>query len=156
MKKGLIKYILFIMIMSFHQPVFASAYEDVSLFQIVLKLVFLIGIFILVIIITICGTKLIAKSYRGYSNSKYINLLDTLNISNEIKIIIINVNKKIYILSLTPNSTKIIDTFIDEEFLGKDFNDYLDKHINNHNKTDFGINKIIEKITFSKNKEDKQ
>ena len=128
-----------------------------SLFEIILKLVFLIGVFIVVIFITLYGTKLIAKNYKGYTKSKYIKLLDTLSIPGGTKIIIMEISKKIYILSLTPNNTEVIDIINEDVFLDEDFSSYLDKYTNKDNNNDsFGIKKIIEKFNFLKDKEDRK
>lgn len=156
MERDFIKYILFIIIMGFYQPVFAIGTENISLFQILIKLIFYIGIFIAVIFITLYGTRLIARNYKSYANSKYINVLDTLSISGGMKIIIIKISKKIYIISSTPNNTEVIDIIDEDKFSDKDFNNYLDKYTNkNHNKFNFGIKNIIEKVNFSRDKEDK-
>lgn len=148
------------MIIAFNRPTYAAVYEDVSLFQILLKLLLYLGIFIIVILATVYGTKLIAKNYKGYNNSKYINMLDTLIIPGGIKIIIIKVSKKIYILALSSNGAELMDIIKEEDFIKEDFNSYLDKHNtdntnNTNNKIKLSINKIIEKIDFSKDREDK-
>lgn len=156
MRKNSIRYMLFFLIMSFSENSYASGYEEISLFQIVLKLLLYIGIFIVVIIVTLYGTRLIAKNYKGYSGSKYIKLIDTLSIPGGIKIVIMEINTKIYILSLSSNSTEVIDILSKDEFPQEDFASYLDKHTNENNKKmNLNINKIIEKLNFSKDKEGK-
>lgn len=157
MKKSFIRYLLFIMIIAFHQTIYATGYEEINFFQIILKLLLYIGIFIVVIFITIYGTKLIAKGYKSHANSKYINLLDTLSIPGGTKIVIVKISKKIYMLSISSNSTEVIDIINEDEFLDEDFSSYLDKYTNkNNNKINLGISKIIEKVNFSKDKEDEK
>lgn len=157
MNQNFIRYVLFFVIMSFHETVYATGYGNTSLFQVLLKLLLYIGIFIVVIIITLYGTRLIAKNYKGYGGSKYIKLLDTLSIPGGIKIVIMEINEKIYILSLSSNTTEVVDILNKDEFIQEDFNSYLDKHTNkNHIRRNLGIDKIIEKLNFSKDKEDEE
>lgn len=157
MKKLFVRYIFFTVLTGLTETVYATGYDDISALNILLKLLFYIGVFIVVIIVTLYGTKLIAKNYKGYGNSKYIKLLDTLSIPGGIKIVIIKVSKKIYILSLSPNDTKVIDTINEDEFSNEDFNSYLDKYTNKKdNKINLSIKKIIEKRNFSKDKEEKE
>lgn len=143
-----------------YSPVYASGFEDVSLFKTIAQLIFYLVIFIGVIFITLYGTKFIAKNYKGFSGSKYMKIIDSLNIQNGIKLVIVSINKKIYILSVSSTSTNLIDT-IDPEDIEEDiFDNYLKKHMD---KTDMEesninlyVNKIKKRIKFSKDEEDKR
>lgn len=156
-----LKYLLATIIIFFpHSSVYASGFEDVSLFKTVVQLIFYLLIFIGVIFITLYGTKFIAKNYKGFSSSKYMKIIDSLNLQNGIKLVIVNINEKIYILSVSSTSTNVIDT-IDPEDIEEDiFEDYLHKHINKNKLEESKINlymdKIKKKIDFSKDEEGKR
>lgn len=141
-------------------PVYSTGYEDISLSKTILQLVFYIIAFIAVIFITVYGTKFIAKNYKGLGNSKYMNVVDVLNIQNGIKLVMVNINNKIYILSVTSTGTTVIDTIDPKDLEEEKFNNYLNKYINKNHTEDteinLYINKIKEKIKFSKDKEDRR
>lgn len=141
-------------------PVYSTGYEDISLSKTILQLVFYIIAFIAVILITVYGTKFIAKNYKGLGNSKYMNVVDVLNIQNGIKLVMVNINNKIYILSVTSTGTTVIDTIDPKDLEEEKFNNYLNKYINKNHTEDteinLYINKIKEKIKFSKDKEDRR
>ncbi len=156
-----LKYILSSMFLFFlSEQVYASGYEDVSLAKTILQLVFYLIVFVVVIFITLYGTKFIAKNYKAINNSKYMKIIDVLNIQNGNKLIIVNVNKRNYILSISNTGITLIDTIESEDFGEEDFQDYLNKHINKKDTQGIDlnlyINKIKDKFEFSKDKEDKR
>lgn len=146
----------FTMVFTMQQVVFASAYEDIGLFQIVLKSIFYLGILIAVIFASLYGSRLIAKNYRSYASSRYIDLLDSINIPGGNKIIIIRISKKIYILSLSSNGSNLIDTVEEEEFFSEDFDDYLARYSKENQRKNWSIKAdLLDKIKLLKDREDK-
>ncbi len=159
MKK--LKYLLAsVIILLLYNPVYASGFEDVSLFKTVAQLIFYLVIFIGVILVTLYGTKFIAKNYKGFSASKYMKIIDSLNMQNGIKLVIVKINKKIYILSVSSTSTNLIDTIDPEDVEEEVFEDYLKKHMNKNDVEEAKINiymdKLKKRIKFSKDEEDKR
>lgn len=157
MKKKIVGLISFVILLLPNITVYAGGYENISLFKIILQLIFYIIIFILVIFLSLYGTKLIAKNVKGITSSKYINLLDLMNIPGGGKITITKINKKVYILLITSNSSSIID-IIDEDafsFESENFDNFLTKYLNKNNvKSDAG-KKIMSFFNKSKDKEDR-
>ncbi len=139
-------------------PVYAAGYEEISPIKIVFQLIFYIVIFILVIFFTLYGTRLIAKNFKGIASSKYISLLDVMNIPGGTKIVITKINSKIYILATTNNNTNVVDIIDEENFptYDENFDTYLSKYVNK-NHYDHKINKKLEnlfnRINIKKDKE---
>ncbi|WP_353095297.1 hypothetical protein [Tissierella praeacuta] len=136
-------------------PTYAIEANEISPIKMVFQLIFYLIIFILVILFTIYGTRIIAKNYKGFTSSKYIDLLDVMNLPGGCKIIITRINQKIYILSVTNNNTSVIDVIEAEEFpiceekFNKCLNDYLSKNGNEH-KLSEKIENLINKINIKK------
>ena len=135
-------------------------YEDVSLTKTILQLIFYIIIFVLVIFFSLYGTKLIAKNLKGISRSKYISLIDIMNIPGGSKIIISKINKKVYIMSITNNATTVIDIIDEDEFpiLEEEFDNYLSKYLNENNKNskiNTTVTTLFRKFNINKDKEGK-
>lgn len=139
-------------------PVYAVAYEEISPIKIIFQLIFYIVIFILVVFFTLYGTRLIAKNFKGIASSKYISLLDAMNIPGGTKIIITKINSKIYILATTNNNTNVVDIIDEEDFPTYDekFDTYLSKYANK-NHYEYKINRKLEnlfnRINIKKDKE---
>ena len=155
-----LKYVFFsAFLFFFGSPAYCSGYEDVSLLKTIFQLIFYLLVFVVVIFITLYGTKLIAKNYKGFNRSKYMEIIDLLNIQNGVKLAIVKVNNKIYILSISNAATTVIDTIDPEDLENKEFDTYFDKYINKKDQ-EFGpnlyINKIKDKLKFSKKEEDKR
>ena len=135
-------------------------YEDISLTKTILQLVFYIIIFVLVIFFSLYGTKLVAKNLKGFAKSRYISLIDVMNIPGGSKIIITKINNKVYIMSITNNATTVIDIIEEDEFpvLEEEFNNYLDKYLkqsNTESKLSTNITTLFRKININKDKEGK-
>ena len=105
-----------IIILLYNNISYATGDTNFEIGKVVFKLIFYLIVFIVVIIIAIYGTKFIAKNSKRFINSKYIQILDRINVDTNTKIIITEINRKIYILGITNNTIKKID-----EFPGKDF-----------------------------------
>ncbi|NLK43711.1 MAG: hypothetical protein GX300_04885 [Tissierellia bacterium] len=155
MKSWIKSFYSFIFFYLIGTPVYSTGLEEVSIFKIILQLMFYLGIFIGVILLSIYGTRFIAKSYKRVVSSKYMDLIDVLNIPGGSKIAIININEKIYIISINNNSTTVIDKLSKDDFdiSVENFDKYLDRHFERWNNT-LKSNKILGKIYSKKDKED--
>ncbi|CAK7042719.1 flagellar biosynthetic protein FliO [Tissierella carlieri] len=151
---------IFIFVTLYGLPAYAAGYEEISPTKIIFQLIFYIVIFILVIFLTLYGTKLIAKNFKGITSSKYISLLDVINIPGGVKIIIAKINDKIYILSVADNNTNVIDTIEADNFPTheENFDNYLSKYLhgnNNDNKINKKLENLFDKFNIKKDKEDR-
>ncbi len=137
---------------------FAAGLEKISLLKTIFQLVFYILMFALVIFVTIFGTKLIARNYKINLASKNMDIIDTLNIPGGIKLIIVKIMNKVYILSLSATNTTVIDILSKEEFdkFSDSFDALMEKHNNRIGKiqSDGKFNEIISSIINKKNKEE--
>ncbi|MBU5254767.1 flagellar biosynthetic protein FliO [Tissierella praeacuta] len=139
-------------------PVHAIEVVESSPIKIVFQLIFYITMFTVVIFLTIWGTKIVAKNYKGFTSSKYIDLLDVMNLSSGCKIVITRINQKIYILAVTNNNTNIIDVIEADEFPIREekFNEYLNNYLDKNGNI-YKINKKIESLFSNlKDKEGKK
>ncbi len=105
--------------------------EETSPAKLILKLVLSIIVFILILIFAFYGTKFFAKKSKKFLRSKYMEIIDTISLGNNVKIIIAKILDQVYILSVTNNNVNIIDKFKDTEFDDKydeKFEKYLDKY----------------------------
>ena len=137
---------------------YATEGTDFNMGKAILKLFFSTIIFIIVIIITIYGTRFIAKKSNKFINSKYMRIIDILNLSNNVKIIMVNINKKIYILAINNNTIEVIDKILEEEFEFKkswDFEKDLDKYKNRYVYENDNISRFQSKINKFLNKSSK-
>lgn len=155
MKNKTIRIILFTIVLGLsNTPVYGSGYEDVSLANIIFKLVFYLLAMGLVIFLTLYGTKIIGKGLRGFGTSKYISILDIINLPGGSKIVITKIGEKVYILSTNSTNTSVIDIFNEDEFIIKDehFDNYLNKYL------DKGKNRNVFSVLLNKahNKKDKE
>ena len=160
-KKRLILVVFVIAILS-SLPVYSQGYESINVFKSMGKLIFLIIIFIAMIFLTFYGTKLIAKNAGGMAKSKYIQLIDAINVTSGSKIVIAKINGKFYVLSVNNNGSKLIDTIDEDDFplVEDNFDGFMDTDFIKNKLTNSKINKNtklfykkhINKIT--KNKED--
>lgn len=73
-------------------------------------------LFLVVIVITVYGTKFIAKKSRKILNSKYMQVIDTININLNTKIILAKIIDKIYIILINNNNATLIDKFDADNF----------------------------------------
>ncbi|MCF6463326.1 flagellar biosynthetic protein FliO [Clostridium sp. Cult1] len=151
-----------ILILLICSPSFAAGADDYSLGKTLFKLVFYIFITILVLIITIYGTRFIAKNSKRFVSSKYIQILDILNLGTNFKIVIVDINKIIYILAITNNNVEVLNKVSREEFnKGLDFEDQLHKYRSSYFKNfdyfniiNSNIKKMFEKPIKDIDKED--
>ena len=116
------------------KPIYAKAYGEVSQMRIFFELIIYLVIFAIVIFVSLYGTRLVAKNFKGITGSKYMNILDAINIPGGSKIVITKINAKIYILAINNNTTNILDIIdevdfpiIDEEEQSDYLSRYFDK-----------------------------
>lgn len=130
--------VLLIILTLFSSPVYSQGYENPSMIKLTFRLIVNLVIFIAVILLALYGTKLVAKNSKGIGNSKYIQLLDAINIPGGSKIIIAKINNQVYILSSGNNGTNLIDKIQEEDFPmdEEDYDTYIDKYLAN-NKLNF-------------------
>ena len=140
MQKKKILFILILVISLSSYPAYSQGFGNTSVFKLLGQLIFMLVIFIAMIFITLYGTKLIAKNAGGMIKSKYIHILDAINIPGGSKIIITKINDKVYILSIDNNGSNVIDIIEEEKFpiIEDDFDNY------------FHQNTIIDKLSHSK------
>lgn len=157
MKNKIKLLIVFIILTSINIPVYAEGYENISLVKIIFQLIFYIIIFALVVFLSLYGTKLVAKNFKGITSSKYIELLDLMNIPGGGKIVITKINKKVYILLTTNNSSNVIDIVDEADFSYKNdsFDNYLNKYLSKNDINDKIGEKFIKFFNKSKDKEDR-
>lgn len=161
-KRAVLVLLVIIMLSSF--PVHSQGYENTNVFKLVGQGIFYLVIFIAMIFLTLYGTKLVAKNAGGMAKSKYIQLIDAINITSGSKIIIAKINNKIYILTTSNNGSDIIDIIEEEDFpiIEENFDNYLDKNLIVNKLSNSKLNKSI-KLFYDKhinkrikNKEDKK
>ena len=154
--KGWIKLIYSFIFLYFNgTPVYCTGLEEVSIIKAILQLIFYLGVFVAVILLSIYGTRFIAKNYKRAACGKYAEFLDILNIPGGSKLAIIKINERIYILSINNSCTTVIDKLSKEEFniLDENFDNYLDKYIDKWH-DNLKINRILNKFYSKKDKED--
>lgn len=161
MKNRINALIFFTILVLINLPVYAEGYEDISLVKIILQLIFYIIIFGLVVFLSLYGTKLIAKNFRGIRSSKYIELLDLMNIPGGGKIVITKINKKVYILLTTNTSSNIIDIVDEVDFCyeNESFDNYLNKYLNKsiiNDKTENNFIKFFNKLKDKEGRNDEK
>ena len=160
MNKKVILLFLITSIFFYGFPVYAKGFEETSLTKIILQLIFYIIVFVLVIFFSLYGTKLIAKNFKGVTSSKYVNLLDVMNIPGGAKIVLTKINNKIYILSITNNNSNVIDVIEADDFpiYDENFDNYLSKYLNrnlNKHKINKKLGNLFDKFNIKKDKEGK-
>lgn len=157
MKSRINALIFCIILLLINLPVYADGYESISLVKIILQLIFYIIIFALVVFLSLYGTKLIAKNFKGITSSKYIGLLDLMNIPGGGKVVIIKINKKVYILLTTNTSSNVIDIVDEVDFCyeNESFDNYLSKYLNKSIISDKTENSFIKFFNKLKDKEDR-
>lgn len=146
--------ILLIFFISIGVPSFASksimVSEPATVGKMIFELVLYLIIFIAVIFLSLYGTKLIAKNYKGMGSSKYMKIKDMINLPNNAKLSLVELNNKIYVILTSNNNNSVVDIIESNDLPAEpeEFNKYLDKYMD--------ISKIGKKIrNINKNKEGK-
>ncbi|MBU5437695.1 flagellar biosynthetic protein FliO [Tissierella sp. MSJ-40] len=161
MKKIQIALWVFIILIGINSIGFTESVIETNPVKMAFKLIFYLIIFILIILLSLYGTKLIAKNYKGVAGSRYIKVIDQLSLNSNTIISVVKINGKIYILSVSSNSTHIIDVINEEEFTvmeEADFDTYLNKYWKDsklgYNKIHNKAKKFVTRFYNSKDKED--
>lgn len=138
---------------------FASQ-SDYNFGKAVFKLIIYTAIIIVVLFITIYGTRFIAKNTKRFAASKHMKLIDVLNFGTNNKILMIEISDYIYIIAISNNSTELIDKLPKDKVLSKgEFEEYLNRHNMNYkniNKISANIKNIINQANKSNSKEEKE
>lgn len=137
-------------------PVYSAGFEDVSLGQIIFKLIAYLLIFIFVILLTLYGTRLIGKNFKGMGRSKYINILDAINLPGGSKLVITKVNQKVYLLGVNNSNINVIDIIEENEFpeAEEEFHDYLTKFLDKNKDYNNPLSKFISGLNNEKDRKD--
>lgn len=151
-----------ILLISINTIGYAAEIEDYSLGKAIFKLVFYIIITFIVLIIAVYGTRFIAKNSKRFVSSKYVRIIDSLNLDANFKILIAEINDNIYILAITNNNVEVIDRISKEDFdKNMDFDDQLHKYSSSYfkdydyfNKIRSNIKKTLVKLNKDIDKED--
>lgn len=121
------------------------AMEDESLGKALFRLAFYIFIVVFVIIVAVYGTRFLAKSTKKFINSKYIKIIDSLNVGVNLKIVIVQINNFIYILAITSNNIQLIDKIAEDQFQ-KDIS--FEEHLEAYTDIYFRSDKFFDRIQW--------
>ncbi|NLV77567.1 MAG: FliO/MopB family protein [Tissierellia bacterium] len=104
---------------------------DYNIGKSIFKMLFSTIAFILVIILAIYGTRFIAKNSKKFVNSKYMRIVDILNLDVNTKIAMVEINNYLYVFAINNNTIIMIDKFPKENLIIKadgDFDEQLKKY----------------------------
>ena len=137
---------------------YASAFQDKSNGNGFLPTMLLyLLLFLVVIVITVYGTKFIAKRSKKIFNSKYMKVIDTININFNTKLILAKIIDKVYIILINNNNATLIDKLDADNFNfdnadkdtnkeeGINFQNYLDNLLGSSKKGFSSTNENIKK-----------
>lgn len=128
---------------------------DYSLGEAFLKFILYMLIVVFVIGLTVFGTKFLAKHSQKLINSRYMKIVDMLNIGANNKILMIEISDYIYVIAMTGNSSELIDKIKKDELINDgDFEDKLNKYTLSFKKLD-SIKKLLGKNYKLHDEEDK-
>lgn len=159
MKNRIKGFSVLIILFFLNSPVYAQSYGSAGAGRTIFQLIFYTIAFIVIILFSLYGTKFVAKNFKGMTNSKYIEILDAINIPGGAKIVITKINNKIYILSTSNSGTNILDILDENEFsiTEESFDGYLNKYLTkdnlNYNKISEFVKLNFDKLTKKKDKE---
>ncbi|WP_425449178.1 flagellar biosynthetic protein FliO [Dethiothermospora halolimnae] len=115
-----------------------------------IKLVFYLLAFVLVLLIAFYGTKFFAKKMSGLGNQSYMKIIDAFNIDKNTKILIVDILDNFYILSVGSNGTTVIDK-VNKVNLDKVNNKVNNDKIKNNDLTTEKIRKKILNVSTKMN-----
>lgn len=106
------------------------AAEGSSVFgTVLLNLILYIGVITLVLLMTIFGTRYIAKNTKRFVSSKYMKIVDVLNLGTNLKIIMLQVKDYIYVIVVSNNSIEVVDKLPKDSIVHvEDFEEYLNRY----------------------------
>jgi len=96
---------------------------------VLLNLILYIGVITLVLLMTIFGTRYIAKNTKRFVSSKYMKIVDVLNLGTNLKILMLQVKDYIYVIVVSNNSIEVVDKLPKDLIVHvEDFEEYLDRY----------------------------
>lgn len=96
---------------------------------VLLNLILYIGVITLVLLMTIFGTRYIAKNTKRFVSSKYMKIVDVLNLGTNLKILMLQVKDYIYVIVVSNNSIEVVDKLPKDSIVHvEDFEEYLDRY----------------------------
>lgn len=96
---------------------------------VLLNLILYIGVITLVLLMTIFGTRYIAKNTKRFVSSKYMKIVDVLNLGTNLKIIMLQVKDYIYVIVVSNNFIEVVDKLPKDSIVYvEDFEEYLDRY----------------------------
>lgn len=125
---------------------------DYNIGKSIFKMLFYTVVFLLVIIIAIYGTRFIAKNSKKLVNSKYIKIVDVLNLDVNTKIAIIEINDYLYVFAINNNSIVVIDKFPKDDLkteLEGNFDEQLKKYKQKYDCDNKFLDKFKQKFSKS-------
>jgi len=145
----------------FSSSVFATDYapqHDSSITFGIFKLIFYLVTFVAIIIFAYFGTRFLAKKSSYLNKTRNIEIIDSINLGSNNRIILVKILEKIYILSNNNNQTTLIDIIEDdtvliskrEEIISPvDFSHYLNKFFSVGNNVKNKVDESKEKSTIN-------
>ena len=133
-----------ILILSINKTAYAIEYANFGIGKAILKILFSTIIFVVIIIITVYGTKFIARKSNRFINSKYMKIIDVLSLGVNIKIILVEIGSNTYILTVNNNNVEFVDKIEKKDFEFDGDLGYKDEHSYDRYYIDRFQNKINE------------
>lgn len=119
---------IFLLIFFFSDIAYASQ-PDYSLGGAFIKLILYMVTILFVLGLAIFGTRFLAKNSQRFIKSKYMKIIDILNVGTSTKILMIEIEDYIYIIVVTNNSSELIEKIKKDEFIKNGgFEDKLTRH----------------------------
>jgi len=100
--------------------------------EMLLKTVSYILAIVFIILLAFYGTKFVAKKSQKMLKSKYVQIIDSVNLGVNNRIILAKVSNFIYVIAINNNQTTLIDKIYVEEFLKNQNKDTFDKYLNDY------------------------
>lgn len=127
LRKVLIKTL--ILLITFKQIAYAAQVNSSPGSVIIKMLLYLLAI-LFVLLMAMYGTRFIVKNTKRFVTSKYMKIVDVINLGTNFKILMLEINENIYIIAVTSSTIEIIDKFSKEQIVQRDnFDEHLNKYI---------------------------
>ncbi len=146
---------IFLIILSINKIVYASG-PSYSLGGYLLRLIIYMLIVLFVVGLAIFGTRFLARSSQKFISSKYMKIIDMLNVGTNAKLLMVEIENYIYIIVITNNSADLIErTKKDEFFKSRNFDKELTKSTLSHINMD-KIKEMLKRDTKFNSEEDRK
>ena len=114
--------------LAINQRVYAAG-MDYSIGRVILKMILYLGIIILVLFMAMYGAKFVAKNSKRFVTSRYMKIVDVLNLGANFKIMMVEIDNLIYVIALAGNSIELIDKLPKDSIVQiDDFQEHLTKY----------------------------